>query len=174
MGSPAAGRCAGVTGLLFLAPHSGPENVRGAGALSGIVCTRATSHPEYPVLFRITPQPDSSTPSPSHAQRRFSTRPKHPSQGPPTRSPSPAIRPPLPGPRYPQLDLPPSCSPSPLYNQTPHPKLGSIPSRGPACPLRVEGPSLLHIPVRCRHQCSTRSRPPGPPPMLLPSPGSGL
>lgn len=36
LGSPAAGRCAGVTGLLFRAPRSGPGNVPSAGAWGGM------------------------------------------------------------------------------------------------------------------------------------------
>lgn len=49
-----AGWGAGVAGLLFRAPLSGPGNVRGAGIWGGVARTRAPFHPEYPVLARIT------------------------------------------------------------------------------------------------------------------------
>lgn len=158
LGSPAAGRCAGVTGLLFRAPHSGPGNAHGAGALNGIVCTRATSHPECPDLVCITPQPDSSTPSASHAQPRLldSSQPSIP-ETPPNRPPSPAIRPPHPGPCYPQLDPRPGLH-IPYITRL-RTRAPSIPSRGPACPHARWG---WRDPPCCTFPCAAvTNAPPG-------------
>lgn len=87
LGSPAAGRCAGVTGPLFRAPHSGPGNVRGAGALSGTVRTPSTAS------WSSAPRNQTLQPRPHHPLNPGS----YPSQGAPTRSPSPPVSPPRPG-----------------------------------------------------------------------------
>lgn len=114
-----------------------------------------SAYPEYPVLVLSTPQPDSPTPSPSPAQPRLLPIPggPHPVPISPSESSTPG-------------------DPSPSRSRLPT-RVPSIPSRGPARPLGAEGPSLPHIPGRCRHRSSTQPRPPGPLPAPLPSPGSG-
>lgn len=81
----------------------------------------------------------------------------HP-RDPPNRPPSPAIRPPHPGPCYPQLDPRPGLH-IPYITRL-RTRVPSIPSRGPACPLEMEGPSLsvTNAPpssaLQARCQCS--------------------
>jgi hypothetical protein len=142
LGSAAAGRCAGVTGLLFRAPRSGPGNVPSAGAWGGIVHARAPSHSQYPVLLRSTPQPDtpdflSSSPSPTQArllalsQQSLGPQPRSPSSlqlGLPTPSLLPPIRPLHAGPHH--SPVRPSCLGSHL-----HPPRPPTPHSSPKHPL---------------------------------------
>lgn len=159
-----------MTGLLFRAARSGPGNVPSAGAWGGIVHAGAPSHPQYPVLLRITPQPDFLPSSSSPAQTRLLSLSQQP-QGHQPRSPS-SLQPGLPTlfpllsiglstlvRIIPQLDLPALVRIFPP--QSASSRVPGIPSRGPARPLGAEGPSRPHIPRRCRHQCPTRSRPVG-------------
>lgn len=160
-----------MTGLLFRVPRSGPGNVPSPGAWGGIAHARAPSQPQYPVLLRSTPQPGFLPSSPSPAQARLlalsqqSQRPQSRSPSSlqprlPTLSPLHPIRPLHSGPHHPPVRTP--CFGSHLPSTTRLlTRVPGIPSRGPARPLGAEGPSLPHIPRRCRHQCSTRSRPLG-------------
>lgn len=169
LGSAAAGRCAGVTGLLFRAPRSGPGNVPSVGAWDGIVHTRAPSHPQYPVLLRSSLHPDFLFSSPSPVQARLLALSQQ-FQGPQPRSPS-SLQPGLPTLSLflqldlpaslvhiiPQLDLPALVRISPLPNQTPHSSPPASPHEAPRARWGRRDP-----PCRTFPGAAVTNAPPGP------------